>query len=331
MRILITGGMGFIGSNLIRYLLRTYEDIEILNLDKLSHGSNPANLKDVEPDGRYGFIRGDICDFEAVKAAAKDSDAIINLAAESHVDRSISNPRTFFNSNALGVLNLLEACRIYDLIYQQVSTDEVYGPAPEGRSFAEGDGLDPSSPYAASKASADLLVRAYHKTYGLRATITRSANNFGPYQFPEKLIPKAIIRALLGLPVPIYGSGRQRRDWIYVLDHCEAIDLVLRRGEPGGIYNVSAGNELENLELVETILDLLGRPKSLIEHVKDRPGHDFRYSLDSSKLRALGWRPKHGFREGLRETVEWYVKNEWWWRPLADERVLHPTPWELPW
>jgi dTDP-glucose 4,6-dehydratase len=331
MRILVTGGMGFIGSNLIRHLLNAHEDIEVLNLDRLSYGSNPANLKDIESGGRYEFVKGDIRDFEAVKAAAKDADAIVNLAAESHVDRSISNPRAFLESNALGVLNLLEACRLYDLAYQQVSTDEVYGPAPVGRSFGEGDGLNPSSPYAASKASADLLVRAYHATYGLEATITRSTNNFGPYQFPEKLIPKAIIRALLGLPVPIYGSGRQVRDWIYVLDHCEAIDLVLREGEPGEVYNVSAGNEIENLRLVEEVLNLLGRPRSLIEHVKDRPGHDFRYSLDSSRLRALGWRPRHSFWEALGETVKWYVENERWWRPLADERVLHPTPWELPW
>ncbi len=332
MRILITGGMGFIGSNLIRHMLEAHEDIEILNLDKLSYGSNPFNLKSIEADGRYGFLRGDICDFETVKGAAKDMEAVINLAAETHVDRSISNPRPFLETNVLGVLNLLEACRLHDLAYQQVSTDEVYGPAPKGRSFKEGDPLNPSSPYAASKASADLLVNAYHETYGLRATITRSTNNFGPNQFPEKLIPKAIIRALLGLSVPIYGSGRQIRDWIYVADHCEAIDLVLRRGKPGEIYNVSAGNELENSEVVEAILEALGKPKSMIEYVEDRPGHDFRYSLDSSKIRGeLGWRPRHAFGEALRKTVEWYIENEWWWRPLADERILHPTPWRLEW
>lgn len=332
MRILITGGMGFIGSNLIKFLLNNHGDIEIINLDNLSYGSNPENLRDVEKDPRYRFIKGDIRDFELVSNLVKDADAIVNLAAETHVDRSISNPRAFVESNALGLFNILEAVRLHNPSARlvQVSTDEVYGPILDG-SFGEDGRLSPSSPYSASKAAADLFCTAYHRTYGLDVIVTRCTNNFGPYQFPEKLIPKTIIRASLGLKVPVYGSGRNVRDWIYVLDHCEAIETVLSRGKGGEIYNISSGNELENIELVKMILEMMGKGEDLIEFVEDRPGHDIRYSLDSSKIRALGWRPRHDFEEALRATVDWYLKNERWWRPLAREDVLHPTPWKLRW
>ena len=257
---------------------------------------------------------------------------IVNFAAETHVDRSISNPEAFFRSNTLGTFTLLEAARIADASFIQISTDEVYGDAPPSESFAESSMLKPSSPYSASKAAADMFVLAYHRTYGLKAMITRCTNNFGPYQFPEKLIPKTIIRALMNLPIPVYGSGRQIRDWIYVRDHCEAIDFVIRKGKPGEIYNISSGNEIEVLRIVELILDILKKPRDLIMHVEDRPGGDFRYSLDSSKIREeLGWRPRHSFEQALAETVRWYVENEWWWRPLVNEKVLHPTPWKLKW
>ena len=332
MRLLVTGGMGFIGSNFIRYMLGKYSDIEIINIDKLSYGANPANLKDMEDDRRYRFIKGDICDFELIKSLAEDVDVIVNIAAETHVDRSISNPRAFLESNTIGAFNLLEVSRTRNLTFLQVSTDEIYGSAPEGSSFNEEDTLNPSSPYSASKASGDMFVRAYYKTYGLRAFITRSTNNFGPFQFPEKLIPKTILRALLDLKVPIYGSGKQVRDWIYVLDHCEALDLVLRRGSSGEIYNISGSNELENIQVVEMILDIISKPKSSIEHVDDRPGHDYRYSLDSTRIRKeLGWRPRHLFKDALEETVRWYINNKWWWHPLTDEKILNPTPWKLHW
>lgn len=323
--------MGFIGSNFIRHMLTSYEDINITNLDRLSYGSNPANLHDIENTPHYDFIRGNICD-DAVSKLMRDAEAVINFAAETHVDRSISDPKAFHESNTAGVLNLLEACRLHDLRYLQVSTDEVYGSAPSDHAFVEHDMLDPSSPYSASKGAADLFVNAYRKTYGLNTFVTRCTNNFGPYQFPEKFIPKAIIRASLGLPIPIYGSGHQVRDWIHVGDHCEALDLVLRHGKPGEIYNIAGGNQLENIRVVELVLHIMNKPQSLIQRVEDRPGHDFRYSLDTSKItRELDWKPKRSFEEALRETVEWYLKNQSWWRPIADERVLSATPWKEKW
>lgn len=329
---LVTGGMGFIGSNFIRYMISNHNDINIINLDRLSYGSNPANLQGIAKSGRYRFLKGDICDFNLVAKVGENVDALVNIAAETHVDRSISNPRSFLDSNTMGVVNLLEVCRLHDLTFMQVSTDEVYGSALPEQAFVEQDRLDPSSPYAASKGAADLLVNAYHKTYGLRTFITRSTNNFGPYQFPEKFIPKAIIRALMGLQVPVYGSGRQVRDWIHVRDHCEAIDRVLREGKPGEAYNIAGGNQFQNLEIIERILEILGKPKSLIDHVEDRPGHDFRYSLDASKIRReLGWKPERSFDESLKETVLWYLDNEPWWRPLINEKILSPTPWKESW
>jgi len=333
LKLLVTGGMGFIGCNFIRYILTKYDDIQITNLDKLSVGSNPANLKDVEADKRYRFVKGDITDRELVKTLVNQTDVIVNIAAETHVDRSIANPQPFFESNTLGTFNLLEAARKADIkTFLHVSTDEIYGTTPQYGSFEESDRLYPSNPYAASKAAADMFVIAYHKTYDLKAIITRCTNNFGPYQFPEKFISKAIIRALLNLKVPVYGSGKQIRDWIYVADHCEAIDLILKKGSPGEIYNISAGNELENVKVAELILNLLGKPKEMTEFVEDRPGHDIRYSLNSTKIKAeLGWRPKHSFEEALKQTVDWYVNNKWWWKPLATEQVLHATPWKLKW
>jgi dTDP-glucose 4,6-dehydratase len=332
MKLLVTGGMGFIGSNFIRSILTNHDDVNIVNLDRLSHGSHPANLQDIKQTGRYSFVKGDINDFELVRDLAKDREAVVNFAAETHVDRSISNPRVFHASNTAGVVTLLEVCRFRDLKILQVSTDEVYGSAPGGRGFSEGDRLEPSSPYSASKAAADLFITAYHKTYGLATCITRSTNNFGPYQSPEKFIPKAIIRASLGLRVPIYGSGRQVRDWIYVEDHCEALDLILQAGQAGEIYNMAGGNQLENLDVIERILRILRKPDSLIEHVEDRPGHDFRYSLNASKaMGRLGWRPKHSFQDALAQTVAWYLENEPWWRPLIDDKVLSPTPWKESW
>lgn len=333
MRVLVTGGLGFIGSNFIRYLLEGYSDIEVINLDAMKIGSNPNNLKDLEGDERYTFVKGDIADYELVSKLVKDVDAIVNFAAETHVDRSISNPESFLKSNVIGVFTILEAIRKENLDAKlvHVSTDEVYGDILRG-SFKEEDRLKPSSPYSATKAAADMLVLAWVRTYGINACITRCTNNYGPYQFPEKLIPKTIIRASMDLKIPIYGTGKNVRDWIYVLDHCEAIDLVMREGEKGEIYNISSGEEKTNLDVVKTILSIMGKDDSLIEFVEDRPGHDFRYSLDSSKIREkLGWKPKHSFEEGIRKTMSWYLENEWWWKPLADERVLHPTPWKLKW
>lgn len=332
LRLLITGGMGFIGSNFIRHQLSKYNDVSIVNLDRLSYGSNPDNLKDVNAGGRYRFLREDINDFEPIKKLTNDIDAIINFAAESHVDRSIANPRSFEETNTRGVVNLLEACRLRDLTFLQVSTDEVYGSSQEAQAFTEEDPLGPSSPYSASKGAADLFVSAYRKTYRLRTFVTRSTNNFGPYQSPEKFIPKAIIRASLGLHVPVYGSGRQVRDWIHVQDHCKALDLVLREGKPGETYNIAAGRQLENLRVVESILNILGKPKALIANVEDRPGHDFRYSLDASKItRELGWKPERSFEEALGETVNWYLKNGSWWRPLINDKILSSTPWKESW
>jgi len=333
MKVLVTGGAGFIGSNFIRYILGQHNDWEVINLDKLGYGSNLANLRDLKDDPRYTFVRGDINEFELVKELVKKVDAVINFAAESHVDRSISNPYAFVESNILGVYTILEAIRKVnpEVRLVHISTDEVYGDIQKG-SFTEEDRLMPSSPYSASKAAGDMLVLGHTRTYNLNASITRCTNNYGPYQFPEKLIPKTIIRASMGLKIPIYGTGENVRDWLYVLDHCEAIELVLEKGEKREVYNISAGEEKTNLEVVKAILRLMDKDEDLIEFVEDRPGHDIRYSLNSSKIKEhLGWRPRHEFEEGIKKTVEWYLSNEWWWRPLVNENVLHPTPWKLRW
>ncbi len=333
MRLLVTGGLGFIGSNLIRYLLGKYKDIVIINLDKMGIGSNINNLKDVERNEKYSLIKGSLLDFDLVSSLIKNVDAAINLAAETHVDRSIANPRIFLENNIIGTFNLLEAARIYNpkLRIIQVSTDEVYSDILIG-SYKEEDRLKPSSPYSASKAAADMLCLAYHRTYNLDIVITRCTNNFGPYQFPEKLIPKTIIRASLGMKIPIYGSGKNIRDWIYVLDHCEALEIILEKGRAGEIYNISSGNEEDNLTLVKKILKIMGKNEDLIEFVEDRPGHDVRYSLDSSKIRReLQWKPKYTLEDALKKTVVWYLANESWWRPLINEQIIHPEPWKLKW
>ncbi|MEM0203280.1 MAG: dTDP-glucose 4,6-dehydratase [Archaeoglobaceae archaeon] len=327
MRILVTGGCGFIGSNFIRRMLEKHEEVEIVNVDKLSYGSNLENLKGID-ESRYRFVKADISDRNLMEKLLKDVDAVVNFAAESHVDRSIADPYPFLKSNVEGVVSILEALRSRKIRMIQISTDEVYGDILIG-SFKEEDRLKPSSPYSASKASADMFCLAYHRTFGLDIVILRPTNNFGPYQFPEKLIPKTIIRALLGLKIPIYGSGKNVRDWIYVLDTCDAIDLLLEKGEAGEIYNLSAGNEIENLEIVRRILKIMGKEES-IEFVEDRPGHDVRYSLDSKKIRDLGWKPRHDFDEALKKTVHWYLENEWWWKPIS-EQILHPTPWKVKW
>ena len=332
-KILVTGGLGFIGSNFVRMVLSKHPDFHVTNVDKIGVGSNSLNLEDIEDDPRYTFIKGNIVDLDLMLKLIKDVDAIVNFAAETHVDRSISNPVPFYESNALGALTIVEAMRQTNrnarLVH--VGTDEVYGDIING-SFNESDPLNPSSPYAASKAAADLLVLAYHRTYGLNVVVTRCTNNFGPYQFPEKLLPKTIIRASLNLKIPIYGSGKQVRDWIYMLDHCEALDILLQKGKAGEIFNIPSGNEYENIEVVKKILKIMDKDESLIEFVEDRPGHDVRYSLDSSKIRReLDWTPKYHFEEALQETVEWYMKNDSWWKHLATEQILHPTPWTLKW
>jgi dTDP-glucose 4,6-dehydratase len=331
MRVLVTGGLGFIGSNFCRYMLKRHADCDLINVDKIGIGANPANLRDVENDKRYTFVKGDICNPQLLNKLVRDVDAVVNIAAETHVDRSIADPDVFLQNNTVGTFMILEALRKHNKTARlvHVSTDEVYGQALED-SFTEKDSLTPSNPYSASKAAADMFVLSYHKTYDLNASITRCTNNFGPYQLPEKLIPKTIIRALRDLPIPIYGSGTNIRDWIFVHDHCEAIDAVLQEGKAGEVYNVSAGNEISNIEIVKKILVLLHKPESLITFVEDRPGHDIRYSLDSTKARsALRWQPKYSFTQSLESTVQWYVENEQWWTSLATEAILHPTPWKL--
>jgi dTDP-glucose 4,6-dehydratase len=314
MRLLITGGAGFIGCNFVRYAQEAHSDYEIVVLDKLTYAGRRENLQEVMKD--ITFVHGDICDDEDVDKAMKGCDAAVNFAAETHVDRSIAGASSFVRTNVLGTHTLLEAARQSGLKkFVQIGTDEVYGSTKSG-SFTESDTLNPSSPYSASKAGSDLLARAYFTTYGLPVSITRSSNNFGPYQFPEKLIPFFILRAMRSEKLPVYGSGLNVRDWLYVRDNCAAIDLVLHKGQPGEIYNIGGGNELTNLEITRKVLSHLKKPDSLIEHVADRLGHDFRYSVDSRKIHGLGWRPAQSFEEALKDTVDWYTKNEGWWRPL---------------
>ncbi len=331
MILLVTGGLGFIGSNFIKQTISNHPNNEIINLDKIGIGANPANLKDLDNHKRYQFIQRDIVNPKVVYSVIEKADAIINFAAETHVDRSIANPNPFIQSNIIGTFNLLEAERKLDkpIRHIQISTDEIYGDIIQG-SFKEEHRLNPSNPYSASKAAADMICQAYQRTYGLDTIITRCTNNFGSYQFPEKLIPKTIIRAQRNLPIPIYGTGENIRDWIFVQDHCDAIDLALRKGKSGEIYNISSGNELSVKTIVEKILDALGKPRDLITYVEDRPGHDTRYSLDSSKIKnELGWESKYSFDSALQKTVEWYLKNESWWKPIANDQILHPTPWKL--
>lgn len=318
MKMLVTGGLGFIGSNYIRYMFSHYLDCTIVNLDLMTYAGNPSNLKDIENDPRYTFIHGDICDRECVSGILKQYriDTIVHFAAESHVDRSISDGAVFVRTNILGTHVLLETALGAGIKrFIHVSTDEVYGSTVNS-SFTEIDPLNPSSPYSASKAGSDLLARSYFITHGLPVIITRCTNNYGPYQYPEKLIPFFVTNLMEGKKVPVYGTGKNVRDWIYVLDHCSAINTVIRKGTPGEIYNIGSGNEKTNLEITHFLLELTERHESMIEFVQERPGHDWRYSLDSTKLRSIGWMPEYDFDSGLRETVEWYRKNEWWWRPL---------------
>ena len=333
MNLLVTGGLGFIGSNFIRLMLNRHDDCRILNLDAQGFGSNIQNLADYEDDRRYTFFQGDIADSSLVSGLVEKADLVVNFAAETHVDRSISRPDSFLHSNVNGVFCLLEAIRDHNpsVRYVQISTDEVYGDILRGSS-TEDSTLRPSSPYSASKAAGDVFVLAYARTYGLEAMITRCTNNYGPYQFPEKLIPKTIIRAKEGLKIPIYGTGENVRDWIYVTDHCLAVEQVLNRGRRGEIYNISAGEERTNLFIAKFILEMLGKSEDQIEFVEDRPGHDARYSLDSSRIRKeLGWRPERSFEEGLQTTVEWYLQNPDWYGPLVNDSVLSATPWRLKW
>ena len=325
MKLLVTGGAGFIGSNFIRYMLGQHQDIQIVNLDKLTYAGNLENLEDVAWHPHYRFIKGDICDRRVVDELLSEGfDAIVNFAAESHVDRSIQDAQIFMETNVLGTQFLLEAARRHQVErFIHISTDEVYGSlGPTGR-FTEETPLAPNSPYAASKAAADLLVRAYHRTYKLPVIITRCSNNYGPYQFPEKLIPLFITNALEEKPLPLYGDGYYIRDWLYVEDHCRGLELILQGGRPGGVYNIGGNCERNNLDIAKTILRELGRPESLITFVNDRPGHDRRYANDCSKVkRELGWDPTHTLPSGMKETIRWYCNNENWWRRIKRGQYL---------
>ena len=321
-RLLVTGGAGFIGSAFVRRVLERHAEVQVTVLDKLTYAGNLANLEPVANDPRYRFVLGDINDPAVVDLAAASVDAIVNFAAESHVDRSIEEPDAFIQTDVHGTFTLLEAARRHGHArYLQVSTDEVYGNVPNGSSL-ETDGLRPRSPYSASKAAGDLLVGAYHTTYGVPAMITRASNNFGPYQYPEKVIPLFVTNAIDGEPLPLYGDGQQIRDWLYVDDHCDAIELVLADGEAGEIYNVGGGNEFANLDVTRMILELTERDLSLVRRVPDRPGHDRRYSVECAKVRGLGWAPVHAFVDALAETVAWYRAREDWWRPLKSGDYL---------
>jgi dTDP-glucose 4,6-dehydratase len=317
--LMVTGGAGFIGSNFVRYMLGKHPEYNVLVYDKLTYAGNLDNLLEVAGDARYSFVRGDICDAAAVTEAmqAHQIDTVVNFAAETHVDRSIMDPDAFIMTDVYGTYTLLEVARRLGVErYHQISTDEVYGHIEGDHRSQETDNLAPRSPYAASKASGDLMVLAYYVTYGLPVTLTRGANNVGPYQYPEKVIPLFVTNAIDNQALPVYGDGKQRRDYQYVIDHCEGIDVVLQRGKPGEVYNVGTGSEMENLRMVEILLDELGKPASLIQHVEDRPGHDRRYCLNVDKLRALGWQPGYTHEEAIRETVRWYAANEWWWRKI---------------
>jgi len=316
--LLITGGAGFIGSNFIRMMLGRYPDYGIVNLDKLTYAGNLDNLRDVVSHPNYSFVHGDISDPALVEETIRSNkiDTIVNFAAETHVDRSIQEPGSFIMTDVFGTYVLLEAARKLGLERMlQVSTDEIYGTVPEGSS-KETDNYDPRSPYSASKAGGELMCHAYFDTYGTPVLITRGSNNYGPYQYPEKLIPLFITNLLDGKPVPVYGDGQNVRDWIYVLDHCAGIDVALHKGAAGEVYNVGGGNEKPNLEITLLLLELTGRGEDLITYVADRPGHDRRYSLDTSKLHVLGWSPAASFEESLRDTVEWYRNNRPWWEKI---------------
>ncbi|MBS7228106.1 MAG: dTDP-glucose 4,6-dehydratase [Eubacteriales bacterium] len=323
MVILVTGGAGFIGSNFIYYELDKYAEDRIVCIDALTYAGNLETLEEALKNERFVFYRGDIADGEFVNGvfAKEHPDIVVNFAAESHVDRSIEAPDIFLRTNVIGTMTLLEACRNYGIQrFHQVGTDEVYGDLPLDRTdlfFTEETPIHTSSPYSASKAAADLLVLAYHRTYGLPVTISRCSNNYGPYHFPEKLIPLMISRALADESLPVYGNGENVRDWLYVKDHCSAIDLVMRKGRNGEVYNIGGHNERTNLQVVKTILKELGKPETLITYVKDRPGHDMRYAIDPTKIRSeLGWQPETSFDDGIKQTIRWYLDNRTWWEHI---------------
>lgn len=326
MNLLVTGGAGFIGSNFIHYMLKKHPEDNIVNLDLLTYAGNIHNLDDIKDNPHYHFVKGNIVNRELDTHLVHEFniDHIVNFAAESHVDRSILHPEVFIESNVQGVLALLEVTKREGVEkFQQVSTDEVYGTLGKTGYFTEKSPLQPNSPYSASKASADLLVRSYFHTYGTNVNITRCSNNYGPYQFPEKLIPLMVSNAMEGKTLPIYGTGKNVRDWLYVEDHCQAIDLVLRNGKPGEVYNVGGHNERSNNEIVDLIVKHVGASKDLIKYVKDRPGHDLRYAIDPTKIeKELGWKPKYTFDTGIVKTIDWYENNEDWWRPLKARAAL---------
>ena len=327
MKLLITGGLGFIGSNFILYLLKNYNEYDVVNLDAGFYGSNQNNLQELSSSNKYQLVNGNICNFKLVDKLVGDCDAILNFAAESFVDRSIANAKPFLESNIDGVFSLLECVKKHKKKFLQISTDEVFGSL-ETDSATENFPFNPSSPYAATKASAEMLVNSYHITHDCDTIITRCTNNYGPRQFPEKLIPKVILLAEKNKKIPIYGSGKNLRDWLYVQDHCEAIHLVLKNGKSGQSYNISSNNEIDNITIVEKILDMMGKSNDLMKFVDDRPGHDFRYSMNSDKLRnELNWNPKVNFDSGLKNTIEWYLSNPEWWNDLSEQTFEH-TPWK---
>jgi len=316
--LLVTGGAGFIGSNFVHHILETYSDYRVVVFDKLTYAGNLDNLKDVNTDSRFSFVQGDICDAKAVEQAMREHqiDTIINFAADTHVDRSLMEPGTFIQTDVYGTYILLEAAKKFEVErYHQISTDEVYGEVLEDRS-TEKDRLHTRSPYSASKAGGDLMCLAYFTSFGVPITITRGSNNIGPYQYPEKVVPLFITNAIDDIPLPLYGDGSQMRDYQYVRDHCEGIDVVLHQGQIGEIYNLGTGVETRNIDMAHLILKLLDKPESLIQPVTDRPGHDRRYALDCRKIQALGWRTGHGFEESVEKTVRWYADNQWWWRNI---------------
>lgn len=331
MKIIVTGGAGFIGSNFIFYVLKQHPEADIICLDKLTYAGNLATLAPIMDHSHFQFRKLDICDRDSVYQLFEEEhpDIVVNFAAESHVDRSISDPEIFLQTNIIGTSVLMDACRKYGIQrFHQVSTDEVYGDLPLNRPdllFTETSPLNPSSPYSSSKAAADLLALAYHRTYGLPVTISRCSNNYGPYQFPEKLIPLMIINALQDKPLPVYGDGKNVRDWLYVEDHCRAIDLILQKGQTGEIYNVGGHNEMQNLHIVKLICKELGKPKSLITYVKDRKGHDKRYAIDPMKIHnELGWLPETKFADGIKKTIKWYLENREWWEKIRNNTSRRP-------
>jgi len=330
MKILVTGGLGFIGSNFILHVLQNYPNIEIINLDAELIGSNAKSLEEIENSDKYTYVKGNINDKEIIETIVEQVEGVVNFAAESHVDRSIFDSKPFLVSNIMGVYTILDVIRKRkpEVKFLQISTDEVFGSLDTG--FAkEKDIFKPSNPYSASKASAELIAESYHKTYGIDVLITRCTNNFGPRQFPEKVIPKTILRAQQDMKIPIYGTGKNIRDWLYVDDHCNAIMKVFLNGKSGESYNISDSNELTNIELIEKILEHMNKSKDLIYYVEDRPGHDLRYGMDSSKIRKeLGWKPKYNFDKNLETTIRWYLDNKEWWKELATEEMLDPTPWK---